>query len=173
MGLGRSGTKSASRFLLPVISWHTVIVGAFRMAKKRENMVPLGGRVYGKLAADVGRELNRALKTEAKISGMNKVKLAEILGINKSAMTRSLSGTGNLTIRSIASILAALGHEMEVKAHRIEPLPSRDSNHFKLEQVNAAHPSDKVSQPSSVSTDKHSVRIFKSMVTVPAEDALS
>ena len=101
------------------------------MARRRLDMLPAdGGRIYAKLAADVSRELFLALQTEGRERNLTKAEVARLIGRNKATITRALSG-GNLELRTIAAILAALGHEMEVKAHRIEaPLHLR-KNHMK------------------------------------------
>jgi DNA-binding phage protein len=101
------------------------------MARKRLDKMPAdGGRIYAKLAADVSRELVLALQTEGRERNLTKAEVARLIGRNKATITRALSG-GNLELRTIAAILAALGHEMEVKAHRIEPPHHLQKNHVK------------------------------------------
>jgi len=99
------------------------------MARKRPHVMPAdGGRIYAKLAADVSRQLVLALQTEGQESNLTKADVARLLGRNKATVTRALSG-GNLELRTIAAILAALGHEMEVKAHRIKAPRHLQKNH--------------------------------------------
>ncbi|MCA3390418.1 MAG: hypothetical protein INF65_17485 [Roseomonas sp.] len=101
------------------------------MARKRLDKMPAdGGRIYAKLAADVSRELFLALQTEGRERNLTKAEVARLIGRNKATITRALSG-GNLELRTIAAILAALGHEMEVKAHRIEAPHHLRKNHMK------------------------------------------
>ena len=101
------------------------------MARRRLDMLPAdGGRIYAKLAADVSRELFLALQTEGQERSLSKADIARLIGRNKATVTRALSG-GNLELRTIAAILAALGHEMEVKAHRIEAPHRLQTNHVK------------------------------------------
>ena len=101
------------------------------MARKRLDKMPAdGGRIYAKLAADVSRELFLALQMEGRERNLTKAEVARLIGRNKATITRALSG-GNLELRTIAAILAALGHEMEVKAHRIEAPHHLRKNHLK------------------------------------------
>ena len=101
------------------------------MARKRLDKMPAdGGRIYAKLAADVSRELFLALQMEGRERNLTKAEVARLIGRNKATITRALSG-GNLELRTIAAILAALGHEMEVKAHRIEAPHLLRKNHVK------------------------------------------
>ena len=101
------------------------------MARKKLDILPTdGGRVYAKLAADVSRELFLALQTEGQERNLTKAEVARLIGRTKATITRALSG-GNLELRTIAAILAALGHEMEVKAHRIEAPHLLRKNHVK------------------------------------------
>lgn len=99
------------------------------MTRKRLHVMPTdGGRIYAKLAADVSRQLVLALQTEGQESNLTKADVARLIGRNKATVTRALSG-GNLELRTIAAILAALGHEMEVKAHRIKAPRYLQKNH--------------------------------------------
>jgi DNA-binding phage protein len=105
------------------------------MGRKRLEILPADGRrIYAKLAADVSRALYLALQTEKQERNMTKANVARLIGRNKATVTRALSG-GNLELRTIAAILAALGHEFEVSAHRIEAPRHLKKNHVHPDQT--------------------------------------
>lgn len=84
-----------------------------------------GPRIYAKLASDVSRELARAFRIEAKHQGLTKKDIADRIGAHKALVTRSMGGTGNLTLRTTAALFAAMGHELEVRARRVDAPPIR------------------------------------------------
>ena len=87
-----------------------------------------GGFAYAHLASNVARELTRALNREKEF-GLTRAEIAKRLGIDKSAVTRCMSGSGNLTLRTVAALFAAMGYQVEVSARRIDaPAGDRASN---------------------------------------------
>lgn len=82
-----------------------------------------GGFAYARLASNVARELTRTLNHEKKF-GLTRAEVAKRLGIDKSAVTRCMNGSGNLTLRTVAALFAAMGYQIEVSARRIEAPPS-------------------------------------------------
>ncbi len=101
------------------------------MGRKREPLNAEGQRIYARLAADVARELARALARENQFGTITRTELARRLGRDKAFVTRKLSGGENMELRTIAAILAALGYEMDVKAHRIAAPPGEMRNFYR------------------------------------------
>ena len=101
------------------------------MGRKRETLSPEGQRIYARLARHVGRELARALARENQFGTITRAELARRLGRDKAFVTRKLSGGENMELRTIAAILAALGYEMDVKAHRIDAPPGGTRNFYR------------------------------------------
>lgn len=101
------------------------------MGRKREPLNAEGQRIYARLAADVARELARALAQESRLGTMTRAKLPSLLGRDKAFVSRKLSGGENMELRTIAAILAALGYEMDVKAHRIDAPPGEMRNFYR------------------------------------------
>ena len=91
-------------------------------------LVGAGQRVYARLSADVAREIARALQAEHRHHGVTRADLARLIGRDKSFVTRKLSGSQNVEIRTIAALLGALGYELDVRAHRIDTLPGTTGN---------------------------------------------
>ncbi len=97
-----------------------------------------GELAYAKLAANVAREFARALDQERKSNPkLTRAEIAKRLNVDKSYVTRALSGTGNLTVRSIAAVFAALGYEAELIAHRIDAIPGTKTNSYPMSQDGA------------------------------------
>ncbi len=100
------------------------------MRGKREPLNAEGQRVYARLAADVARELARALAAESQFGTITRAELARRLGRDKAFVTRKLSGGENMELRTVAAFLAALGYEMDVAARRINAPPGMGRNFF-------------------------------------------
>lgn len=80
-------------------------------SRKRVTLNEAGVRAYARLASGVARELDRIIETE----GLKRSDVAQKAGLNKAALTRILDGTRNLELRTIAAVLSAVGHVMDVK----------------------------------------------------------
>jgi len=59
-------------------------------------------------------ELNERIVQIMEEKGINRVKLANLLGVSKAFITKLLNGNPNLTIKSMVSIAHALGCELDI-----------------------------------------------------------
>ena len=66
-------------------------------------------RVAGRFITAVRAALQEALADEEHGNGINRTRIAERLGIHRSAVTRRLQGTENMTLRTLAEMAWALG----------------------------------------------------------------
>lgn len=89
-----------------------------------------GEFTYAQLASNVARELTRAFNKE-KQYGLTRVEIANRLKLDKSFVTRCMNGGGNLTLRTVAALFAAMGYQVEVSARRIDALPDDRSRNSK------------------------------------------
>lgn len=68
-------------------------------------------RVGARFVAHVNEELQRALLTEKKEHKLTQQSIADTLGVNRSVVNRRFMGLENLTVRTIAETLWAIGWE--------------------------------------------------------------
>jgi DNA-binding phage protein len=71
-------------------------------------------RVFLSLISDIERDLRAAFVRWSKENNGTQSSLAKILGINRSAVHRRLTGRANLTIETIADMVWALGYCIHV-----------------------------------------------------------
>lgn len=76
-------------------------------------------RSYVRLIGEIQHALNHALCEEHQIRGLTKAQIAAVIGKDKSFVTRKLSGTGNMTLETLADLAYALNRPVKVV------LPSR------------------------------------------------
>jgi antitoxin component HigA of HigAB toxin-antitoxin module len=67
------------------------------------------------------------IETLLEQQGISRTDLADMLGKHKSWVTQLLDGEKNKTIRTVADVLAVLGHEMRISS---EPIASDAERHF-------------------------------------------
>ena len=111
-------------------------------------------RTYARLIGEIQHALNEALTDEYKARGLTRSHMAEILGKDKSFVTRKLSGNGNMTLETLADLAYALDRPVRVS------LPTR--------QVTGNAP---LSQPPPVpktSPDPHKLILYPPARKLPA-----
>ncbi len=72
-------------------------------------------KAFTRLISAIHRELAAALEGEGRARNLTQSDLANTLGVNKSAISRRLSGTSNLTLKSISDLAWALGHDVDFR----------------------------------------------------------
>lgn len=92
--------------------------------RKRVMLNEAGVRAYARLASSVARELDRIIEVE----GLKRSDVAQKAGLDKAALTRILDGTRNLELRTIAAVLSAVDHVMDVKTTATRRLLSEKTN---------------------------------------------
>lgn len=98
--------------------------------KKWINETPERRRAYEQECLIV--ETSEAIWKAMEESGVSKVALAERLGTSKGNVTQLLSGSRNMTVRTLADIAMALGYKVSVRLERptLETSPARTTcNH--------------------------------------------
>jgi hypothetical protein len=75
---------------------------------------------------EVNDELKRALATEKNERKVTQQSIADTLGVDRSVVNRRFMGLENLTARTIAETLWAIGWEPFFEARKIEPRPSKN-----------------------------------------------
>lgn len=68
-----------------------------------------------KLAHQIEGQLREAYAKKCAAGEINQTQLAEKLGVNRSAVNRRLSGRTNMTIKTVAEMVWALDHDIDVK----------------------------------------------------------
>jgi DNA-binding XRE family transcriptional regulator len=93
---------------------------SFRFAPDRRK------RVTGRFFARVRRELQKAFMEEKKERGLTQSQLARELGVDRAVVCRQLSGTSNLTLRTLADYAWAMNRDL------IFAMPKHDAgaNHY-------------------------------------------
>lgn len=79
-----------------------------------------------RLISMVLREIVRAAIVEKQRSGVTQREVARRLGVDKSHVSKLLSGKSNMTLRSAGELLGAIGWEAEFRAR---PKHKADGNH--------------------------------------------
>lgn len=77
-------------------------------------------RAFARLIGDIRHELNQALAEEGAKRGLTQAKIAELLGKNKSFVSRKFNGTSNMTLETLADLAYALDRPIRIS------LPDRD-----------------------------------------------
>ena len=72
-------------------------------------------KAFTRLISAIHRELAAALEREGRTLNLTQSDMANTLGVNKSAISRRLSGTSNLTLKSISDLAWALGHDVDFR----------------------------------------------------------
>ena len=72
-------------------------------------------KAFTRLISAIHRELAAALERECRARNLTQNDLANTLGVNKSAISRRLGGTSNLTLKSISDLAWALGHDVDFR----------------------------------------------------------
>ena len=72
-------------------------------------------KAFTRLISAIHRELAAALEREGRARNLTQSDVANTLGVNKSAISRRLSGTSNLTLKSISDLAWALGHDVNFR----------------------------------------------------------
>jgi transcriptional regulator with XRE-family HTH domain len=90
-------------------------------------------RIAGRFFARVRRELNKAFMEEAADRGLTQAELARKLGVDRSVVCRQLSGTANLTMRTLADYAWALDRDLDFS------MPKRESaaNNHRTSEIRA------------------------------------
>jgi hypothetical protein len=78
-------------------------------------------RAYVRLIGDIQRALNLALSEEHAKRGLTRKMIADLLGKNKSVVTRKFSGSGNMTLETLADLAYALDRPVKIE------IPARHS----------------------------------------------
>jgi hypothetical protein len=71
-------------------------------------------RSFVRLIGEIRHALNQALVEEHEKRGLTRSKIADILGVNKSLVTRRLAGTSNMTLETLADLAYALDRPVKV-----------------------------------------------------------
>lgn len=108
----------------------------FRIEPRRRKFVRLIGRIQD--------ELQRVFAEEQEENGLTKADLARRLGRDKGFITRKLTGTGNMTLETLADLAWALNREIDFRLSKPEELLGYLPN----EAGNAAEVLDHLNEPS-------------------------
>lgn len=83
-------------------------------------------RTFVRLIGDIHNKLNQALAEEYERRQLTRTEMADMLGTNKSFVTRKLNGTSNMTLETLADLAFAL--DRVVKVQLISRTSSETSN---------------------------------------------
>ncbi|UGY15086.1 helix-turn-helix domain-containing protein [Bradyrhizobium septentrionale] len=88
--------------------------------------------MFLKLAGMIESQLRDAYARRHEAGRLTQSGIARELGVNRSAIHNRLSGTTNMTIETIADMVWALGHDIDVKI--VDPELKADANYFLEEE---------------------------------------
>jgi|SRR5271165_1081716 len=71
-------------------------------------------RVYVRAIGEIYRVLNEALAEESRKRQLTRKEIAQILGKNKSVVTRAFSGSGNMTLETLSDLAFALNRSVKI-----------------------------------------------------------
>ncbi|MDP1837843.1 MAG: helix-turn-helix transcriptional regulator [Reyranella sp.] len=71
-------------------------------------------RSYVRLVGDIHHALNQALTEEHAKRGLTKSRISKLLNVGRSAITKQLSGSNNMTLETLADLAHALDREVKV-----------------------------------------------------------
>lgn len=104
-------------------------------------------RAGNRLVAQINRELIRAAIQQKQDSGITRREIASRLGVDRSYITKVLSGKANLTARTVGEFLWALGWEPQFSVRR-----SAESNSNHMDFVTPPAPAQKLPASGTSST---------------------
>ena len=81
----------------------------------------------------VNEELQRALAAEKRVRKLSQQSIADRLDVNRSVINRRFLGLENLTARTIAETLWAIGWEPHFEARKIKPADGENEPPAKIE----------------------------------------
>ena len=85
-------------------------------------------RTYVRLIGQIRHALNQALADESHARNLTRADIARLLGKNKAFVTRTLNGTSNMTIETLADFAFAL--DRSVKVELLPRSLAHGSNHM-------------------------------------------
>lgn len=95
-------------------------------------------RSAGRFKSRVHRALMKAIIAAKTEKGMTQSQIAEMMGVDKSVVSRILNGQGNLTLKTIGEISWVLGLRPELSFVKLESNLPPHSNQIPHEEVVAA-----------------------------------
>jgi transcriptional regulator with XRE-family HTH domain len=84
-------------------------------------------KTYIRLIGDITHQLNTALHEENERRGLTRTQVAEVLGTNKSFVTRKLDGRSNMTLETLADLAYALDRVVSVELRSREKRPGSNN----------------------------------------------
>jgi hypothetical protein len=109
-------------------------------------------RAGSRYIARIAEELQKALFTEKSVRKLTQQAIADKLGVNRSVVNRQVSGLENMTARSIAEFLWAIGWEPHFEARKIEHRDGDNEYSVKL-RSEASTTAGENSEPKRVAMD--------------------
>lgn len=80
-------------------------------------------RVASRFLGQAHAVLSRSALEVSKERGLTKAQVARELGVDRSTISRLLSGVGNPTLRTIGELAGVMGYRPELVFHKVEPKP--------------------------------------------------
>lgn len=95
-------------------------------------------RIAARFVGHVHAVLSRAALEVREEQGVTQAQVARELGVDRSFITRLLSGAGNPTVRTIGELAGALGYRPELVLHKVDVRPGANHGAFQVKAVTAA-----------------------------------
>lgn len=92
-------------------------------------------RATGRFKGRVHRALMKAVIAAKNERGMTQSQIAELMGVDKSVVSRILNGQGNLTLKTIGDISWVLGLRPEISFVELNAGAVQHANHVPQDQV--------------------------------------
>jgi transcriptional regulator with XRE-family HTH domain len=84
-------------------------------------------RIASRFLAQVHAEITQAAVKAKRDDGLTQRQVADELGVDKSVVSRILSGVGNPTLRTLGELSAALGYRPELVLHKLNTASGSNS----------------------------------------------
>jgi DNA-binding phage protein len=95
-------------------------------------------RIAARFVSHVHAVLSRAALETRKEQGVTQAQVARELGVDRSFITRLLSGAGNPTVRTIGELAGALGYRPELVLHKVDIRPGTNHVNREVKAVSGA-----------------------------------
>jgi hypothetical protein len=116
--------------------------------------LPFRRKTYVRLIGDIEHQLNLAFDEEHTKRNLTQQEMADLLNVDKSFISRKMSGTSNMTLETLADLAFALDRAIEIKlrsrtapdgSNRLPAVPTTDAKPKSAGPCDANVPFDKES----------------------------
>ncbi len=111
-------------------------------------------RTYLRLLSEITHAINRALVEEFRARGLTQTQMAKTLGVDKSFISKKLSGEGNMTLETLADLAFALDRPVMVQLPSRHPMRMSNQRFKNYDTLDVSSRTD-VPQTGTSKSDDH------------------